>query len=286
MENLLDAATFKTETRLQWDRSATGWNDHAAMIHEWLENATEAMLNLANVGTGSHVLDVAAGAGDQTLDIARRIGLTGKVLATDISPVILELAAKNLVQAGYSNFATKVADAERLDVRKQSFDAAVSRLGLMFCPEPLEALSGIHKALKPGGRACTLVFSTPQANPCIAMLMSVALKHAGLPMSDPFQPGSLFSLGKPGLIDDLFSQAGFTDVATTTISAPFILGSAAEYINFVRASASPVLQILGRLNEDQQNQAWAEIEEALGRFNQLAGWSGPNELLLTCGTRN
>ncbi|MFZ2101691.1 MAG: hypothetical protein WAU86_14110, partial [Oricola sp.] len=133
--------------------------------------------------------------------------------------------------------------------------------------------------------ACTLVFSTPQANPCVSTLMSVALKHAGLPMADPFQPGSLFSLGKPGLIDDLFRRAGFADIATTAISAPFVLGSAADYLGFIRASASPVVSILGRLDPAGRERAWAEIETALGRFAGEDGWTGPNELLLSCGTR-
>ena len=64
-----------------------------------------------------------------------------------------------------------------------------------------------------------MVFSVPQANPCVAILMGAALEHAGLPPADPFQPGSLFSLGKPGLLDDLFKAAGFRDIATTKLPA-------------------------------------------------------------------
>jgi len=285
MNTAFDAAIFKQQTRAQWDISAPGWNAHSAMIRQWLAVATRAMLDIAAIGEDMRVLDVAAGAGDQTLDIASRVGPQGSVLVTDLSPAILEIAARNLAEAGFANAEIRVMDAEDMKLEDASFDAALSRLGLMLCPDPLAALSGIYAALKPGGRACTLVFSTPQANPCVSILMQVALSHAGLPQADPFRPGTLFSLGKPGMIDDLFAKAGFADVATTAISAPFELASAAAYLDFIQSSASPILSILKGLDRDRQEAAWAAMEAALGRFDHAGGWSGPNELLLTCGTK-
>jgi len=161
----------------------------------------------------------------------------------------------------------------------------VCRLGLMLFPQPLDALREMFRTLKPGGYACTIVFSTPQANPCVSIIMSTALKHAGLPPRDPFQPGGLLSLGKPGLIDDLFRQAGFLDVATTRLSAPFRLPSVRDYLGFVRSSASPIMQILGQVSEQTRQAAWNEIEERLSAFTTPEGWEGPNELLLTAGRR-
>ena len=180
---------------------------------------------------------------------------------------------------------TRVADAERLGVADAAFDAAICRLGLMLCTDPLQALREMHRALKPGGRACTLVFSAPQRNPCIAILMDSALRHAGLPPTDPFQPGSLLSLGRPGRIDELFRAAGFEAVTTTAVAAPFHMPSVRAYLDFVRTSASPIVQIVGRLEPAAQHAAWAEMESQLAAFRTPDGWAGPNELLLTVGTR-
>ena len=90
-----DAETFKAATRNQWNTSAEGWNDKSVEIRNWLRESTDAMLNMADVRPGARVLDVAAGAGDQTLDIAARVGPNGYVLATDMSPAILEFAQAN-----------------------------------------------------------------------------------------------------------------------------------------------------------------------------------------------
>ncbi len=276
-----DKEAFKATVREQWDRSGHGWNHHTAAIRAWLRQPTDAMLDMAGIESGAAVLDVAAGAGDQTLDIAQRVGPTGRVLATDLSPVILELARNNAQQAGLRNVQTLVADAEDLAVAPASFDAAVSRLGLMFLPEPLLGLRGMRRALRPGGGICAMVFSRPERNPCLGILMSTALKHAGLPARDPFTPGGLLSLGKPGLADELFRAAGFQDIATTALDAPFHLPTARHYLDFVRSSASPIQQILGRLSREAADAAWADMEERLGIFSTATGWIGPNELLLT-----
>lgn len=276
-----DQQAFKAAMREQWDRSAQGWNQHTVAIRAWLRQPTDAMLDMAGINPGAAVLDVAAGAGDQTQDIARRVGPTGQVLATDLSPVILALARQNALKADLHNVQTLVADAEDLAVEPASFDAVVCRLGLMFLPNPLQGLHGMHRALRAGGGICTMVFSRPERNPCIGILMSTALKHAGQPARDPFTPGGLLSLGKPDLADELFRAAGFQDTATTALDAPFHLPSARHYLDFVRASASPIQQILGRLDPAAAAAAWADMEERLDVFTTPNGWVGPNELLLT-----
>lgn len=280
-----DPQAFKTSVRDQWNRSAAGWNEHTPEIRAWLRQATDAMIEMAGIAPGMRVLDVAAGAGDQTLDVARRVGPQGRVLATDLSPAILELAQDNARRAGLTNVETLVADGESLPVPPGSFDAAVSRLGLMFFPDALQGLREMHRALRPDAGICVMVFSRPERNPCLGILMSTALEHAGLPPRDPYQPGTLTSLGKPGLADETFRQAGFRDVASTTIAAPFRLPSVQHYLDFIRSSASPIQQILGRLDAADAQAAWDDMARKLDRFTTAEGWIGPNELLLTAARR-
>lgn len=276
---------FKDAMRAQWDLAAAGWDAHAADVRAWLAMPTAAMLAMAGVDTGSQVLDVAAGAGDQTLAAAERTGASGRVLATDLSPAIVELGRARVSRAGLTNVEFRVADGEALSVPTAAFDAAICRLGLMFFPEPLRGLREMHRALRPGGGMCAMVFSGRERNPCIAILMKTALEHAGLPPADPDAPGGLLSLGRPGRMDALCREAGFCDVATTAIDAPFRLPSVDHYLDFVRSSGGPILQILARLDETAAAAAWADMRERLRAFESAEGWAGPNELLLTAGCR-
>lgn len=274
-----------SESPHPWDIAAAGWNAHAALLHAWLHDATQTMLDEAHIGPGARVLDIAAGAGDQTLDIARRIGPQGRVLATDLSPGILALAQKNAEAEGFSQVCTRVADAQSLGLAGANFDAAVSRLGLMFCHAPLAALNEIRAALRPQGRLSVLVFGRPEYNPCLTITLATARKHAGLlngaavQAPRPFEPGSLMSLGKPGLLEALLRSAGFIDVSARYVLAPFQTISAERYVDFLRSAASPIIEILATLSDAARQDAWADIIEQLKVFDAPSGWVGPNQLL-------
>ena len=159
-----DPERYKTSTRDQWDAAAEAWHNWAPTLQQWLGPATELMLDMAGVKPGSHVLDVAAGAGDQTLHAARRVGPRGLVLATDISPKILELALENYQNKGLENVQTRVLAGENLDVETGAFDAVISRVGLIYFPDQQKALLGMHKALKPQARRGAIVYSTADKN--------------------------------------------------------------------------------------------------------------------------
>ncbi len=142
-----------------------GWADSGPKIQQWLADATAAMLAMAAIKHGDRVLDVAAGAGAETLDIAARVGAAGHALATDLSPDILERAKAAAADAGYRNVDIRVSDGEKLQVESEVYDAAVCRLGLMLFQNPLQGLEEMRRALKPGGGICVMVFSSPDASP-------------------------------------------------------------------------------------------------------------------------
>lgn len=271
-----------------WDAAAAGWDRHGPLVRAWLREATDAMLDAAGVRSGARVLDVAAGAGDQTLDIARRAGPHGEVLATDLSPVILahaqaRLAAARAAGEPLAPVRTAVADAQALALAGAGFDAAVCRLGLMFCPDPGAALRAVRAALAPGGRFAALVFAGPAGNPCITTLVQTALELAGAPPGDPFAPGTLLSLGRPEPLQRLMAESGFDDVSVRTLDAPMCTSDVAEYVNFVRSAGSPVIRLIDALPPARRDAAWAEIARRLARFESGSGWVGPNELLLVAG---
>jgi ubiquinone/menaquinone biosynthesis C-methylase UbiE len=159
-----DPVAYKETTREQWQEAAEAWHRWGPQLEQWLGEATEAMLDVAGIGPGDRVLDVAAGAGGQTIAAARRVGPEGSVLATGISSNILEYAEQEARAAGVANVATRVMDGEHIEVDEGVYDAVISRVGLIYFPNQQRALRGMLRALRPGGRVAAIVYSTPERN--------------------------------------------------------------------------------------------------------------------------
>jgi SAM-dependent methyltransferase len=279
-----DPVAYKETTRLQWEEAAAAWHRWGPQLEGWLGEATELMLDLGGVGEGARVLDVAAGAGGQTLAAARRAGASGAVLATDISPGILEFAAHEARAAGLANVATRTMDGERLEVEDAAFDAVISRVGLIYFPDRHHALREIHRALRPGGRVSAVVYSTAERNPFFSIPVSIVRRVANLPAPGPGLPGP-FSLGAPGDLEAAYDAAGFADVEVRAVDAPLRFPSAADCVRFERESFGALHAMLAGVAEPEREAAWAEIEEALRQFEGADGFVGPCELLVGAATR-
>ncbi len=277
-----DPAQYKTTTRQQWEDAAEAWYQWGPTIEEWLAESTEKMLDVAGIGPGTSVLDVAAGAGGQSLAAARRVGATGRVAATDISPNILTYAAKQAAEEGLTNLETIEADGEQLE-GLGPFDAAISRLGLIYMPDQAGALAGIHQALKPGGRVAAIVYSTPERNGFFSVPVSIIRRRAGLGTPAPGLPGP-FSMG-PGVLEQKLADAGFSDVGVEAIDSPLLLPSASECLRFERESFGALHQMLSGVDDSERGDVWNEVAEALRQFETADGFVGPCELLVGWGTR-
>jgi SAM-dependent methyltransferase len=279
-----DPLKYKTTTRAQWQDAAEAWHRWGPTIEDWLGPATERMLDGAAVGAGSRVLDVAAGAGGQTLAAARRVGPTGHVLATDISPAILDYAAKVATDAGLTNVTTRELDGEHLTVDEGAFDAVISRVGLIYFPDQQAALAGMHAALRPGGRLSAVVYSTADRNGFFAIPVGIIRRRAQLPPPAPGQPGP-FSLGAPGVAEKALANAGFRDITVDAVPSPVRMSRATECVRFERESFGALHQMLAGLPEPEREAAWTEIEGALAEFDGPDGFTGPCEMLVVSGTR-
>lgn len=280
-----DPVKFRQATRAQWESAAQAWDRWAPLLARWLGPSTEAMLDMAGVRAGSRVLDVAAGAGEQTLVAARRAGPTGHVLATDISPTILAYAAAAARAAGLPNVETKELDGEsHATLPGGTFDAAISRVGLIYFPDQQKALRGIRHALREGGRFAAVVYSTPERNGFFSIPVGIIRRRANLAPPLPGQPGP-FSLGADGVLAKTLEQAGFRDVEVRRVDSPVRVPVAAECVRFERESFGALHQMMAGLAEREREQAWAEIEEALTKFEGPGGFVGPCEMLVGAGTR-
>lgn len=275
-----DPVVYKETTTQQWQAAAAAWHRWGPTLATWLNPATETMFEMARIGAGQRVLDVAAGAGGQTLLAAQRVGASGAVLATDISPNILAFAAAEARAAGFSHVETRVLDGEKLDaLPADSFDAVISRVGLIYFPDQQKALTGMHRALKPGGRVAAIVYASAERNRFFSTPVSTIRRRAQLPPPLPGQPGP-FSLSGDGVLESAFQRAGFHDIQVRAVPAPLRMATAAECVRFERESFGALHQMMASLNETEREATWQEIAQELQQYENTAGFEGPCELLI------
>jgi len=156
-----DPEKYKHSTLQQWNNAAKAWHRWGPLLNRWLGPTTETMLDMCDIKTGSRVLDVAAGAGEQTIAVAKRIGSSGHVLATDSSPDILQFASSSAKLAGLTKLKTQVIDGECLvTLNSELFDAVISKVGLIYFPDQQKALSGMKHQLKHSGKIVAMAYST------------------------------------------------------------------------------------------------------------------------------
>jgi ubiquinone/menaquinone biosynthesis C-methylase UbiE len=274
---------------MEWESQevAEAWRQMRARDGGVFAAATERMLDLAGVGAGDRVLDVAAGTGEQTGAAARRVGPTGSVLATDISANMLAVAADTLRQEGWSNVETLVADAQRLELAPDSFDAAISRFGVMLIPAHQEALSAIRRALKPGGKLAAMVWSTAERNPFFALPLGILQARGMLPQPEPGQPGpGPFALGTPDALANVFRQAGYRDVAIEPVTIRWRFPSVAATLDYYRLNVAALpRETADRLEVASGKEVFTEIEQALDRFREPNGIAVPGEALIGVGAK-
>ncbi len=265
------------ETVGLWQRGAAEREALNAQTTEWL-------LDLAGVGPGSRVLDVAAGAGAQTLPAARRAGPSGSVLATDISAAMLEVVAETARKAGLTNVETCVMDAQQLDAAAESFDAVICKSALMLFPDQPKALAEMCRVTRPGGRVAAVVFAGEEQNPYFGIPQGIARRIGGLPEPRPGTPWQ-FSLGDPQRLEGLFRASGLRDVEVHRAPSMRRYASAGEALRSMQEASLHIRELMARLTEAQREQAWQDTERELYRFEGPNGCELPHESLIAVGTK-
>ena len=281
--NAIDAVEFRGGQRQVWNTAATGWKQWSDRIDRATGAISERLVELAGVEPGSRVLDVAAGYGEPSLTAARSTGPEGAVVATDISPEMLAFGRERAEAAGVENIEFVESDAASLDFPEASFDAAVSRWGIIFEPDGEAAAERIRGFLKPGAQMAISSWGPPERVPFIAVPMRTAMQRLNVPPPPPGTPGPL-SRPTPEAIGGILEGGGFSDVQVEEGEVTFELQSVDEYVTFLKETIPPLTAMIAPHPPEVQDETWAAIADTV---REVSGGAEPlrlsNLVLLASG---
>ena len=280
-----DPTVWKRELREQWSNVAQGWRRRWATYERGAQPLSERMMELAHIMPGHTVLDVATGIGEPAMTAARKVGSRGRVVAIDQAPQMLEVARERMQAAGIGTVEFVVGDAETVPLPPDSFNAVVSRWGLMFFHNPVGTLARLRASLVPEGWLAVAVWGEPSQVPIISLPFSAFSRGLSQPPSLPNGPNP-FALAEPGKLEQVLSDAGFASVQCEPWTVTFEFASVDDLLGHLGDVSAPIRMTLATLSPSDQDRFWKKLAEAAARFAEADGVIRlPNTCLIAAGQR-
>jgi SAM-dependent methyltransferase len=257
----VDQHEFRAGQRRDWNQASKGWRGWSEFIDRTTTPVSERLMAMARVEPGQRVLDVAAGYGEPSLTAAKIVGPQGAIVATDISAGMLEYGRERAAAAGLQNVEFVESDALSLDFPPGSFDAAVSRWGIIFEPDGEGAAGRVRGFLKPGARFAISSWGPPERVPFMALPIGTVMKLLDVPPPPPGRPGPL-SRPTRAAIGGLLEGGGFSDVEVDELEITFEYDSPEEFTRSVQELVPPITNLMESHSPEAQQEVWQGVTDA------------------------
>lgn len=254
------------QSRQGWDTAAAGWERNADLVFRTSRPISEWLVDRLAPQPGEIFLELAAGPGDTGFEIAKRIAPDGKLISTDLAPLMVEAAKRRAATKGVTNAEFREMNAQEIDLPDDSVDGVVHRFGPMLLPDPAASIRGVRRVLRDGGRYAAAVWSTMDDNPVFALMGRALVEHGVMPPppapDDGTGPGGMASLADHAKVRSILHDAGFTDIAIENVVGAMDYESFDELWALPSELAGPLGQFLRTLGDGDLQRAKDAIDTA------------------------
>jgi SAM-dependent methyltransferase len=261
-----------------WEAMAPGWERWRAQLEEAVAPVREWMLRELAPRPGDTVLELGAGAGDTGFAAAAIVGDRGRLISTDFSPDMVEVARRRGAELGLQNVDYRVMDAERIELDADSVEGVLCQSGYMLMADAAAALSETRRVLRPGGRLALSAWGAPERNPWASIGGRILIERGHMPPPDPEAPG-VFSMASEERTRGLLEGAGFTAVRTEEIPVRFAFRDLDEYERWVMEVAGPFALVVRGLSGREREALKTQLGEAFAPFVSDGGYELPGVAL-------
>jgi len=269
----------------EWRDSAEYWEKHAQTIRTMFAPVTKALIEEADIGAGDTVLDVAGGPGEPSLTIAEFVGPTGSVACTDATAEMIEAAQREASRRGVANISFRQCVADSLPFDDESFDVGVSRLGVMFFPDPVAGLRDMMRVIRRDGVISLAVWGKSDLNPFSYGVTDVVSRYIESPPPDPNAPGA-FRFAEPGTLSQVLTEAGAKSVEERLlqfhIEAPI---TPREFWEMRSQTSGTLREKLEKLPKEIASRIAQEVEAKLVEFFPKNQMKFPAQMLIVTGKK-
>jgi len=250
-----------------WERAREERERQAGPVTDWLVQELAPK-------PGDVVLELAAGQGDVGFAVAAFLGGSGRLISSDFSAAMLEIARRRGADLGLANIEYRELDAEDLDLEEASVDGVVCRWGYMLMPNPAIALGETRRVLRRGGRLAFAVWGSGELNPWISVAGRILVAHGHMPPPDPAEPG-MFALANKEDLWALVEDAGFEHVQVDDVPVRNDYDDVDEYVRRSNELGGMFARAWAAAPEDQREAMRDELFDAFEPYAVNGGYEVP-----------
>ncbi len=279
------SAIQSNNTLREWSESAYYWEKHAATLRAMFAPITRALIKEAGIAAGQNVLDVAAGTGEPSITIAEVVGPSGHVTCTDAIAEMVRAAKSEARRRKLTNISFHQCTADALPFDDNLFEAVVTRLGVMFFPDPLAALREMLRVAKPNGVLALVAWDRSEANPFLQIITTVISHYVEGSPADPDAPGA-FRFAECGKLAQILASAGATSVRERLLE--FRIEAPISFQQFweLRSETSATLrEKLTTLSTEDRVRVKHEVKKAARSFFRNELMSFPAQMIIVTGRK-
>ena len=257
-----------------WAAMAAGWEQAREEREQIAAPVTDWLVRELSPRPGDVVLELAAGQGDVGFAVAALLGESGRLVSSDFSVAMLEIARRRGEELGLTNVEFRELDAEDLDLEENSVDGVVCRWGYMLMPNPATALAETRRVLRPGGRLAFAVWASGDRNPWISVAGRILVAHGHMPPPEPDEPG-MFVLADKQKLRALVQDAGFSNVRMDDVPVHSDYRNVDEYVVRTNEMGGMFSRAWTAAEENEREKMTEEIRDAFEPFAVDGGYELP-----------
>lgn len=274
----MDVGDYRRASHEVWQAMAPGWERWRAQLADALTPVREWLIWALGPRPGETVLELGAGTGETGFAAAAILGEDGRLISTDFSPEMVEVARRRGTQLGLGNVDYRVIDAERIELDSGSVDGVLCQSTYMLVADPAAALAETRRVLRREGRLALSVWGPPDRNPWASAGGMVLVERGHMPPPQPGAPG-VFSMGSEERTRALLDGAGFSSVRTEDVPVRFTFSDLDDYEQWIVDVGGPFAMAVRALPEDEREVLRARLSEAFVPFAADGGYGLPGVAL-------
>ena len=279
----MEPADYRRTSFETWQTTAPGWERWRAQLAENLSPVRTWLIGELAPRPGDTVLELCAGPGETGFAAAEIVGERGRLLSTDFSPEMVEIARRRGAELGLRNVDYRVIDAERIELDADSVDGVLCQSGYMLMADPAAALSETRRVLRSGGRLALSVWGAPEGNPWASIAGRFLVERGHVPPPEPGAPGA-FSMASEERTRELLEGAGFTAVRIEEVAVQWRFRDLDEYQRWLMDVSASLALVIRGLPAEEAKALRSRLAEALAQFAVDGGYELPGVALCAVAT--